>query len=227
MVVLLLFVAVGLYFHFRWALLNTRNHAGTPGLVSTALRAVFIAVLILTAPALTANQEGIAGPMVWMFAIGFAFGPSLTPPRATDLGGSYTIWELFYDRVIGQGVWALVKGGVVWLLAMLVGLIPGDTIVRPEFWTMFFLALILGSMKLSFVMGVVGAASEVRRKLGYADDVTLTQMQWTGAMGFVGLLAWVWVCHLFLLGIPKVDMTEWYGPVALFLGMWLSGVLER
>ena len=111
-------------------------------------------MVILTSAALAGSSDGIAGPALWMFAIGFAFGPSLTPPRATDMGPK-TLGDLL-ERVVGEGLWALVKGGVVWLLAIPVGWIPVAVVMeRPEYWTMMGLAVALGFMKLAFVMAVV------------------------------------------------------------------------
>ena len=220
-------LVVGLYSHFRWALLNSHNHAGSPGAVATAIRAAIVAAVILTSAALAGGSEGIVGPVLWMFAIGFAFGPSLTPPRATDLGGPNTLGELLYERVVGEGLWALMKGGVVWLLAIPVGWIPVATVSeRPEYWTMMWLAVVLGFMKWSFVMTVVHGSPEGRRGLGYAGDVRPEAIAGTAALGFAGLVIWTSVCNFFVADVPTVELSEVYGPLAMVAGLWLSGALE-
>lgn len=220
-------LVVGLYWHFRWALLNSHNHSATPGAVAIALRAGILAAVILTSAALTGSGDGMTGSVMWMFAIGFAFGPSLTPPRATDLGGANTLGELLEERVVGEGLWALVKGGIVWLLAIPVGWIPVATVTeRPEYWTMMVLAVCLGLMKWSFVMIVAHGSLEDRRKLGCADDVQPEALGATAALGFVGFVIWTSVCNFFMADIPTVELTEIYGPLAMVAGLWLSGALE-
>ena len=93
-------LVLGLYWHFRWALLNSHNDAGTPGPVATAIRGVIVAAVTLASAALAGGSDGIAGVVLWMFAVGLALGSSLTPPpRATDLGGPNTYGEQLYERI--------------------------------------------------------------------------------------------------------------------------------
>ena len=56
-------VFLGLHAHFRWALLNSHNHARSPGAVGTATRAGIVAAVILTSAQFYSNiRSGMRGP---------------------------------------------------------------------------------------------------------------------------------------------------------------------
>ncbi len=212
-------LALALYFHFRWALLDTHFFDRTPGIVWIAVRSLITATGIFVAAGLSLSGYQTSSGLLWMSAIGYAFAPSLTLQLHQDPGQGAV--SRFLDKSMANILWSALKTTVVWLISLPISLIPVCEITEhAAHWTMLFLALLFAFMKFCFVICVIEKPEKTQ--LGYPPDMCASQMWRLAGLGCLGLLTWTLIAGAFLSGIPDVNVLDVFGHIALAIGIYVS-----
>ena len=220
----LLLQFLSLYFHFRWALLNTHDASAWPSAIAILARVIAVIFMALCAIVLQQSHQDTAAAVLWTFVVGFSFGPVLDPPF--HIKDQYEDLYEKLNRFIGNVIYALFKGMVVSLVALPLGLFDVFRIGRIEIWSTLLIGMILSYFKIGFVRLAIQWAPSEKAKLGYTDDMDLNSMRKICFFGVIGFLVW----SNFLIAvderIPELDKSEIYNWLIFSGGVWVSSLFK-